>query len=711
MENSVFYAHIAENGEKQLVSEHLHKTAKLAVQFADDFGASEQAELAALAHDIGKYSQEFQKRLLQNGDKVDHSTAGAVECMKQNQIFAAMAVAGHHSGLLDGGSRGNLEGTFLGRIQKAMRGEIPDCDGWKREVTLPKLQPLVELDGAEMMFFTRMIYSCLTDADFLDTEIFMDGKSRVPNPSDFSLLWSKLQQYIAPWFPPNGALNSQRCAILQNCIEQGQTQEPGLFTLTVPTGGGKTVASLAFALAQAKAQGLRRVVYVVPYTSIIEQTAQVFRRILGEDQVLEHHSGVLYDIGQEATSEQIRLAKATENWDMPVVVTTAVQFFESLFAARSSKCRKLHNLAKSVIIFDEAQMLPLNYLRPCIFAMAQLVKGYGASVVLCTATQPALEPIFREYLPGVRAKELCPMEPHQWDQFRRVTFQKMGETSWEQIAEHMNGHSQVLCIVNSRRNAQVLYDLLEPEGRYHLSTLMCPNHRRGILNEIRDRLQEGLPCRVVSTSLIEAGVDVDFPAVFREEAGLDAILQAAGRCNREGKRTASESIVTVFKSDTTPPPIFRTAIGAGRNILTHYEDIASPKAIHAYFQNLLMLKGGAAQDTKGIMAMMQDKSFPFQTVAENFKLIENDTKTVYIPMDDEAKELLTQLRNGQSSKALFRKLGQYGVNIYQQHYQTLYDAGAVEVLDSGAAVLLDLGLYSMDAGLSLQADSGKAFFI
>lgn len=711
MDNSVFYAHIAENGEKQLVSEHLHKTAALAVQFAADFGASEQAELAALAHDLGKYSREFQKRLLQNGDKVDHSTAGAVECMKQNQIFAAMAVAGHHSGLLDGGSQGNPDGTFLGRIQKAMRGEIPDCNGWKREVTLPPLKPIAASDGAEMMFFTRMLYSCLTDADFLDTETFMDGKSRVPNPSDYNLLWSRLQQYIAPWFPPKGELNRQRCAVLQNCMEQGQNLNTGLFTLTVPTGGGKTVASLAFALAQAKAQGLRRVVYVVPYTSIIEQTVQVFQRILGEDQVLEHHSGVSYDIGQEATSEQIRLAKATENWDMPVVVTTAVQFFESLYAARSSKCRKLHNLSKSVIIFDEAQMLPLNYLRPCVFAMAQLVKGYGASVVLCTATQPALEPIFQEYLPGVRAKELCPLEPQQWERFRRVTFQKIGQTRWEQVAEHMNVHSQILCIVNSRRNAQVLYELLEPEGRYHLSTLMCPNHRRSILNEIRDRLQESLPCRVVSTSLIEAGVDVDFPAVFREEAGLDSILQAAGRCNREGRRPADESIMTIFKSETPPPPMFRTAIGAGRNILMHYEDIASPKAIHAYFQNLLVLKGREAQDTKGILAMMQDKSFPFRTVAENFKLIENDTKTIYIPLNDQAQELLTQLRNGQTGKALFRKLGQYGVNIYQQHYQALYDAGEMEVLDSGAAVLLNLGLYSMDMGLSLQADSGKALFI
>ncbi len=494
-------------------------------------------------------------------------------------------------------------------------------------------------------------------------------------------------------------------------MKQGQVQKPGLFTLTVPTGGGKTVASLAFALAQAKNQGMQRIVYVVPYTAVIEQTADTFRAILGEDQVLEHHSGVLSDIEAEATHSQIQKAKAAENWDMPVVVTTAVQFFESLYASRSSKCRKLHNLARSVILFDEAQMLSLNYLRPCVFAMAQLATGYGASIVLCTATQPALAPLFREYLPEVDTVELCPPGTFQWGPFQRVVFQKSGELSWMQLAERIQAAAQALCIVNSRKNAQTLYALLDEDGRYHLSTLMCPSHRRSVLREIRARLQEGRPCRVVSTSLIEAGVDVDFPAVFREEAGLDAVLQAAGRCNREGRHPAQESIVTVFKAETPPPPMFRTAIGVGRMILEQYDDLSSPAAIHAYFQELLDVKGKAAQDSKGLLDLMQNTPFPFQTVAQRFKLIENDTRTVYIPMDAQAKSLLQQLHSGHAGKTLFRKLGQYGVSIYPQHFDALFDAGVLEILDCGAAVLTDMELYHNETGLSLHADNAQARFI
>ena len=340
-------------------------------------------------------------------------------------------------------------------------------------------------------------------------------------------------------------LNTQRCAILRRCMERGQDsqQMPGLYPLTVPTGGGKTVASLAFALHHAKTHGLERVIYVIPYTSIIEQTADQFRKILGAENVLEHHSGVTYETQDEATPETQRLARATENWDMPVVVTTAVQFFESIYSNRSSKCRKLHNLAKSVIIFDEAQMLPIPYLRPCVSAIAQLIGHFHATAVLCTATQPALNPLFAEFLPGRTATELCPAGTCDETIFRRVTFQKEIDRpiSWETVAEMLTQLPQVLCIVNTRKRAQQVYERLPEEGRFHLSTLMIPTDREETLNVIRARLRNGQVCRVVSTSLVEAGVDVDFPSVWRELAGLDSILQAAGRCNREGKRSAAES--------------------------------------------------------------------------------------------------------------------------------------------------------------------------
>ena len=709
-----YLAHIAGDGRKQTAAEHLNGTAERCALFAAPFGAEELGRLAGLSHDLGKYSMEFQRRLA-GGPKVDHATAGAFACWRMGQPLAAFAAAGHHGGLPDGGTQGDSPdaGTFLGRMKRAERGMLPDCSPWTEEIALPS--PAPPPCGAEplsLMFFTRMLFSCLTDADFLDTEAFMDGSPRPEHPAPLDDLWERLQRHISGWFPPQGELNSRRCAVLEQCIRMGKTQPPGLFTLTVPTGGGKTVASLAFALAQARARarGLRRIIYVIPYTSIIEQTAQEFRTILGAENVLEHHSNAAYEIDAEATPKTVRLAQAAENWDMPVVVTTAVQFFESLYANRPSQCRKLHNLAGSVILFDEAQLLPLPCLRPCVHAIAQLVQHYGASAVLCTATQPALGPLFAEFLPGRPAVELCPPELCPPESFRRVCFRQAGRLDWDTLSGQLQQHEQVLCVVNSRKSAQEIFTRLSGEGNFHLSTLMYPAHRRAKLEEIRRRLREGLPCRVISTSLIEAGVDVDFPAVFREEAGLDSILQAAGRCNREGKRPVSESIVTLFRGEAAPPPLFQTAIGAGRMVLEQYDDIASREAIQAYFHTLLELKGAEAQDIYGILPKIRTELFPFQSVAERFHMIDSPTRTVYIPLGAGA-ELVGRLRAGERSRALFRQLGQYGVSIYENHFAALDQAGDLERLEDGSAILATLSLYSEETGLSLEADCGKAFFV
>ena len=708
-----YLAHIAPDDRKQTVSEHLNGTAELCAQFAAAFGAGELGRLAGLAHDIGKYSAAFQRRLHGSAERVDHATAGAAECCRLDQGSAAFAVAGHHGGLPDGGGQGDGrdEGTFIGRMQKAAQGKLDPYEAWKNEIRLPSA-PMPEFSSwHEEMFFTRMLYSCLVDADFLDTESFMAGEARKPGAENsMAALDARLQSYVSGWFPPKTELNRERCAMLTRCLEQGERQSPGLFTLTIPTGGGKTVASLAFALRHARVHGLRRIVYVIPYTSIIEQNAQVFRDILGDENVLEHHSGVLYDIDDEARPENARLAKATENWEMPVVVTTAVQFFESLFASRGSKCRKLHNLAQSVIVFDEAQMLPVKYLRPCVFAIAQLVKRYGASAVLCTATQPALDGMFRDFMPEMPAVELCPRDMINQEVFRRVTFKREGKLSREDLAEVINGKKQALCIVNSRKSAQDIFGMLEPEGAYHLSTLMYPAHRKAILNEIRIRLNNGLPCRVVSTSLIEAGVDVDFPAVFREEAGLDSILQAAGRCNREGKRSAEESVVTIFRGETAPPSLFEIPVAAGRQALSRYDRPDSPEAIRCYFQELLELKGPAALDEKNILDMMEREYMPFRKIAERFKLIDSETKTVYIPLGA-GEALIRRLRSGERSRALFRALGQFGVSVYPQHFAALDMAGDIEVLEDGNAILENMALYDNGTGLALSADSGKGLFI
>ena len=705
-----YFAHITQDNRRQTVLEHLDGTAGRCAMFAAAFGAEEQGRLAGLAHDLGKYSAAFQRRLAGDAARVDHATAGAAECCKLGQGSAAFAVAGHHGGLPDGGGQGDPPDapSFCGRMKKAALGQLEPCAAWQQELRLPAASRRAFSSQPEEMFFTRMLYSCLVDADYLDTEAFMAGTPPERGGGDpVDVLEEKLQAYVSGWFPPKSALDRERCAALDRCRTQGETQAPGLFTLTIPTGGGKTVASLAFALRHARARGLRRIVYVIPYTSIIEQNAQVFRKILGEENVLEHHSGILYEIEDEARPDNARLARAAENWDMPVVVTTAVQFFESLFANRSSRCRKLHNLARSVIIFDEAQMLPVPYLRPCVFAIAQLVRHYGVSAVLCTATQPALDGVFREFLPDRPAVELCPRELLHPEIFRRVTFRRTGKLSWEAVAQQMNAQKQILCIVNSRKSAQTVYSLLERDGSCHLSTLMYPAHRKAVLQKIRDRLANGLPCRVVSTSLIEAGVDVDFPFVLREEAGLDSILQAAGRCNREGRRPAAESIVTVFQSETPPPILFEIPVAAGRTALNRYEQPDSPEAIRCYFEELLDLKGPEALDQKGILTSMQpDRAYmPFREIAERFHLIDSDTKTVYIPLGA-GEALVRRLHCGERSRALFRELGQYGVSVYPDHFERLGRAGGLEILEDGSAVLTDPALYDSAVGLSLTAEEG-----
>lgn len=708
MDTYAYLAHLTEDGRTQTILEHLKGTASLCSAFAAAFDAEAQGQLAGMAHDIGKYSAAFQRRL-HGGPKVDHASAGAFECLKAQQLAAAFAISGHHGGLPDGGGRGDAAGagTFWGRINRASQGRLEDYHAWQSEFSLPHANtPAFAGTRLEGMFFTRMLFSCLVDADYTDTGAFMDNSPYLPaSSSSMEELWRRLETYVSGWFPPKGALNMQRCVILEQCMSAGAQYGPGLFTLTVPTGGGKTVASLSFALAQAKARRMKRIVYVIPYTSIIEQTAQAFREILGDENVLEFHSGVQFDQQEDDASspEAVPLTRSVETWDVPVIVTTAVQFFESLYACQPSKCRKLHNLAQSVLIFDEAQMLPLPYLRPC-------VRHYGASAVLCTATQPALDPIFQEFAPEIPIREICPMAEAHWESFRRVSFQQAGTLSWMDLAARLQQQEQVLCVVNTRRAAREVFHQLSGPGNFHLSTLMYPAHRRRILDEIRRRLRDGLPCRVVSTSLIEAGVDVDFPAVYRELSGLDSILQAAGRCNREGKRPPEDSIVTIFQGEDPPPRLFETSIGAGKIVLDHCQDVSSRAAIHTYFSTLLDLKGAEAQDAHHILPLMESEFFPFRTVAERFHLIESPTTTVYLPLEEGAG-LVELLRSGQYSRTLYRRLGQYGVSVYPQHLAALEQAGALEHLEDGSVVLRDIGLYTQTTGLTLEPSGGNALFI
>ena len=715
---TAYLAHVSVDGTRsQTVRQHLLGTAALAEQFAQPFEACSQARLAGLLHDVGKYSCAFQRRLAGSADRVDHSTAGAQEAWRLRQPEVAFAVAGHHGGLPDGGSRTDPPdaGTLFGRQNK----DVPNYSAWHDEIELPEASHPARIprDNFSTSFYIRMLYSCLVDADYQDTETFMLGTA-APRDGYTSLphLLERLEQHIAPWWAAKTALNEKRCEILRACLDAGRTCDSGLYTLTVPTGGGKTVSSLSFALTHAVAREKKRIIYVIPYTSIIDQTAAVFQEILGDENVIEHHSGIDYSVPEnDVDPAHYRKALATENWDAPVIVTTAVQFFESLYSSRSSRCRKLHNIADSVVIFDEAQTLPVNYLRPCVAAIGQLVQYYGVTAVLCTATQPALQPLFAELAPALSMREICPDTNAMYDFFRRTTLHMAGELTEEGLAGQLNAALQALCVVNRRATAQRLYAMLEPEGRYCLTTLLYPADRKRLLKEIRARLKNDLPCRVVSTSLIEAGVDVDFPAAWREEAGLDSVLQTAGRCNREGKYPAENCIVTVFRlQGQRVPAMIRPNVDAARMVMDSFADPAQPDAIEAYFSFFRAVKGNAALDKNQIMDMFckgyQGCIFPFSSAAEKFHLIDTNTVTVYLPVDH-GIDMLDDLRAGQVNRTLYRQLGQYSVSIYPEHLRKLLDAGAVEPVDESSYILTDRTLYDRSIGLSLDVETGKGIFM
>lgn len=709
----MYLAHIGKDRQReQTIYDHLAGTAQLAAEFADAFKCGDWGYGSGMVHDLGKFSRKFQKRL-DGGPSTDHATAGAQELYKRGYLLAAYCVAGHHAGLPDGGCKGTDSGgeaTFYGRMAK----KVEDYGAYREEVQIPTftdppLKPLGKA-GFSLSFFIRMLFSCLVDADFLDTERFMsDGIVQRGQAEPMDILLEKLEDHVRPWLKQTDitTVNGRRTAILRACFEKGSAAQ-GVYQLTVPTGGGKTVSSLAFALAHARKHGLSRVIYVIPYTSIIEQNAQVFRDILGKENVLEDHCNVTYDSDEELNMAQL----AAENWDKPVVVTTNVQFFESLFSNRSSKCRKLHSIANSVIIFDEAQMLPTKYLKPCVRAISELVYNYHSTAVLCTATQPALQEFFP---PQILIEEICPDVKGQYEFFKRMEVGKLGMVSENALIQQLQDQTQALCILNSRKRVQRIYQALQGEGTFHLSTFMYPEHRKRVLREIRERLKLGKTCRVIATSLVEAGVDFDFPTVYRELAGIDSVIQAAGRCNREGIRKREECQTFVFTlekdEDIFIPSELKLPISVAEQVAAKYEDISSLEAIHEYFSRLYHFKGEGL-DAKDIIGQMErgfpSYSFPFAQVAQQFHIIESDTKTIIIDIELRAAELVQRIRWGEKNRQLVRDAGVYSVNVYKKDFENLYGAGRLEEIGLGFYVLRNKEQYTEDMGLKIEVSRGEA---
>jgi CRISPR-associated endonuclease/helicase Cas3 len=741
------YAHTAPipGAPWQPLEEHLENVAELAAEFAAAFGSEEWGRIAGSWHDIGKYSEAFQQYLRMAGDpdvhsadhlpRTDHSTAGARHAAQRfgrlGQLLSYV-IAGHHAGLPDADGPGGS--SLRGRLRK-------DVEPWHgapsalTDLPEPELPPFLldhlgnptrKESGFGVALFTRMLFSVLVDADFLDTEAFMSPertRQRARWPDDvIARMLRALDHYYESFPPPSTEVNRRRAEVADACGRAAE-RSPGLFTLTVPTGGGKTLASLLFALRHADRHGLRRVIYVAPFTSIIEQNAEVYREVLRPlveeglaDPVVEHHSN--FDPAKE--TDQSR--RASENWDAPLVVTTAVQFYESLFANRSSRCRKLHNLVRAVIVLDEAQSLPVNYLAPCLRVLEALVRDYGSTIVLCTATQPAIRrsDALQVGIDLSDHAEIVPDPPALFSALKRVEVDYVGPLADEEVVRQVEGHEQVLCIVNTRKHARVLAQSLgRGDGHFHLSALMCPAHRAEILADIRRRLNDGERCRVVSTQLVEAGVDVDFPSVYRALAGLDSIAQAAGRCNRNGR--APRGVTTVFETEHVASERFISdQVGSARQMLELHDDLLAPEAVEHYFR-VHYWEQKHRWDRQGVLDCFGLDNgggdlpflFQFRTAAESFRLIETAGLPVIIPWREEGRTLCQELRQARHgpNTHLLRRLQRYTVQIPERVWQA-ERARAFEMVDDQYAILaLSDARYSDYFGLHLEADVGTAFVV
>lgn len=704
-----FYAHSgrrADYADWQPLPEHLHAVGERAAVNAAAFGGQALARPAGILHDLGKYTERFQGRLRGEVPRMDHASWGAFVAQSRYEgwgTLMAYAIAGHHAGLANGAT-GEQRGSLRDRLSDDYRrNELPPLlPDWKQELKLPATTGLPdgftkrpERGMFQLALLTRMIFSCLVDADFIDTDNYyrrIDGETPREERTGPTLeqLRERLDAHLSG-FAADREINRRRGEILRH-VRSRAGEKPGLFSLTVPTGGGKTLASLAFALDHAIAHGLRRVIFVIPFTSIIEQNAEVFRTAfgdLGESAVLEHHSAFVEDTRSELQSyEKRRLAM--ENWDAPVVVTTAVQFFESLFADRPSRCRKLHNIAGSVVVLDETQTLPLPLLRPCVTVLDELALNYRASIVLCTATQPALrrDQDFPEGLQGVR--ELAPEPQALYRRFLRVTVRHVGALSDDALIQELRTREQVLCIVNNRRHARQLFEAIAGEpGARHLTTLMYARHRSDVLDEIRERLRNGLPCRLISTSLIEAGVDISLPTVFRAEAGLDSIAQAAGRCNREGLWPTETSEVLVFAPADViwaPPAELKQHAEVFTGIAPRYrDDLLALEAVEAYFKALYARLGAERLDKNDLLGLLRDAApdtLPLETLAARFRVIQTTMRPVIVPYeagtDQRIPAVAEALGKLEFAPSVARKLQPYLVLIPQKAYDALLQAGAIQ---------------------------------
>jgi len=709
-------SHIKPNDKKpdewpiQSNIDHSNGVAKLAAKFTNEFGMESFGMIEGLLHDKGKEQAGFQQYIQGitgykdiTYQRTPHAFVGALLAKKfypQFYLLISYPIMGHHAGLSD-----------YNHFEETMGKSIPDDIAIEKLNIQPKTDKQLKTNKQDIHHVIRMLYSCLVDADFLDTESFMneDNANLRGNKSELKnllpLLERKLQEFKNS---KPSAVNQIRALIQEQCIKSSE-DKPGFFSLTVPTGGGKTISSIVWAIRHAIKYGKKRIIIAIPYTSIITQTAQTLRKIFGEENVLEHHSNTDPDRIQDKR-RALEMKLATENWDYPIIVTTNVELFESMFSNKPSSCRKLHNICNSVLILDEVQTLPLEYLQPIVDSLKTYQRIFGTTVLFTTASLPALKGDIRHgskpnaVLHGIEdIKEIIPESFRLHEKLRRVNLHfDDNSSSYDEIAERLSKYDRVLCIVNTRKDAMEIFTRLPKEGlTLHLSRMMCSQHIRKTIDNIKKSLLDDNQkiIRVVATQLIEAGVDIDFPIVFRQEAGLDSILQAAGRCNREGKLGLSDSYV--FRLNKPLPLGYISNAANAQKNLPKDMDWFAPQTMIQYF--IQLYSRTATFDKADINDYLYKPfDFCFETAAKEFKLIDDSSISVIVNYGN-SYELITKLVKEGINYRIMKKLGQYSVNIHEKVFKELFKAGLVEEVLEGVYFLPDKEQYDNAKGLMIES--------